>query len=117
MKKELIGRLLALLLLCLGLYAGYRGYMLSRVMGTAATENALAPMVMAEGTVWQLSSEADGGLSRKPDGTIREIIGNEIPEQEGQANFGTVGMPYWKLTDGLMVYVNGKYYIMNAFQE
>ena len=112
MKKELVGRLFACVLLCLVLYGVCRYY-----LGTAVPENVLPPMVMADGTVWQLYSESDGGLSRKSDGSIREIIGNEIPGQEGQANFGTVGMPYWNLTDGLMVYVNGKYYIMKAFQE
>ena len=116
MKRELLGRLLTLLLLCLCLLLGYRYYMLHRVMGVAAPENALAPMVMVDGRVWQLSAESHSGFSRSPDGTIREIVGNGIPE-EGQANFGTPGMPYWEMSDGLMVYVNGKYFIMTVLQE
>ena len=117
MKKELTGRLIVLLLLCLGLYGGYRYAMLNRVMGAAAPENALTPMVMVDGMVWQLSEESESGFSRSPDGTIREIIGNEIPTENGQANFGAQGMPYWHLTDGLMVYVNGNYFIMTNLQE
>ena len=117
MKKELAGRFLTLLLLCLGLCIGYRHYTLSRVMGARVPETALAPMVMVEGTVWQVSDNTDRGIGGTPDGTIRKIIENEIPREDGQANFGTEGMPYWHLPEGLMVCVNGNYLILTNMQE
>jgi len=78
----------------------------------SSPEDALAPMVMVDGTLWQLHTESDGGFSRRPDGTIRENIGNGIPAENDQANFGAVGMPYWHFSDGLMIYVNDTYFLM-----
>ena len=108
MKKRLLNLFLVGLVLLTMEFAWQQG---------STPENVLAPMVMVNETLWQLSEESDGGFSRSPDGTFREIVGNEIPTKNGQANFGTEGMPYWELSDGIMVYVNGKYFIMKNVQE
>ena len=40
----------------------------------------------------------------KPDGTITEIIGTaSFPKEDGQANFGSAGMPYWYVEDKIVV--------------
>ena len=78
MKKQIFLPILATLLLALGVFSGVRYEAMHRIMGVAPpAEDALSPMVMVEGVVWQLDSESETGFSRAPDGTVLEIIGNE----------------------------------------
>ena len=108
MKKKLLAA--ALLLLCLGLYGGYRHHMLNIVVGGWTPEfdpeDALPPLVRIDGTLYQLDSETGNDIGRQPDGILTVNSENRIPSENGQANFGREGMPYWHHQKDILVMIN-----------
>lgn len=107
MKKKGLLSLLVMLALCLGLFAGYRHRMLGRV-------NNVQPLrIMVDGTRYVVCGSMESPPESTPDGVITEILdAADYPEKDGQANFGTVGMPYWKIGDEILVEA-GRYYLFN----
>lgn len=105
MKKKDLTCVLVLALLCLGLFAGYRQRMRNKV-------NDFQPMqIMVEGKIYIHSS---GAKKERPEGTPDGVItkvnyGTDYPDADGEANFGTLGTPYWKTPEGICVSVNNKY--------
>ena len=109
MKKKLL-RILLPMLLCLGLYGGYRYYMMNIVVGgwtpQFGPEDTLPPLVRINGTLYQLDSEVGNYIGRQPDGTLAVISENVIPEEDDHANFGQEGMPYWHHQQDILVMIN-----------
>ena len=107
-KKQIAAIICVILLLCLSLFFGYRHRMLHRV-------NGYQPMrIMVDGILYSHG----GGVKQErpdgpPDGTITEIIAPHVyPQKDGQANFGSVGTPYWHY--GSEIVVEGdRYYIFD----
>lgn len=94
---------LLLLSLALGLGFWYRYKMLHQV-------NNFQPMrIMVDGVMYFQSGIKQDRPDRSPDGTITKIIApHEYPQNDGEANFGSVGMAYWK--DMGSVIVDGDQY-------
>ena len=107
--KRIVTILCAMLLLCMlftGLYFWYRHIMLSRVIG-------YQPMrVMVDGNLYMnYGDQQPEKPAGDPDGMITEIIGTaSFPKKDGQANFGSVGIPYWHVGDKIVV-AYGQYYL------
>ena len=95
-----------ILLLCTGLYFWYRHKAMSRVIGYQPNR------IMVDGTLYMNFGETQQEKPRgEPDGTIKEIIGTAyFPKEDGQANYGAEGMPYWYVEDKIVV-AYGKYYL------
>ena len=48
-----------------------------------------------------------------PLGTVSRVNAPaDYPDEDGEANFGTVGMPYWKAPLGICVYYNEAYILL-----
>ena len=69
-------------------------------------EDTLPPLVRIDGSLYQLDSETGNYIGRQPDGTLRVISENVIPEKDDQANFGRDGMPYWRHQKWILVMIN-----------
>ena len=99
---------LLLLFLVLGLGFWYRYRMMHQV-------NGIQPyMIMVDGTRYSnfgpvQTDKAEGA----PYGVVHRVTDpSDYPSEDGEANFGTVGMPYWKVSLGVCVYENGKYILL-----
>ena len=110
MKKErfvtIVCGILSLCILCAGLYFRYRHKMLNQVIG-------FQPMrIMVDGDLYMNFGETQQEKpAGSPDGTVTEIIGTaHFPRKDGQANFGSVGIPYRYVEDKIVVEYN-KYYL------
>ena len=52
-----------------------------------------------------------------PDGTISRVnAATDYPDEDGEANFGEVGMPYWHTEEGLVI-LCGQAYDVFEIQE
>jgi len=106
--KRMAAVICAFLLLSVGMYFWYRHKMLNQVIG-------YQPMwIMVDGVLY---SHGGGAKQEKPegppDGTITEIIARHgYPQKDGQANFGSVGTPYWHY-GGKIVVEGSRYYIFD----
>ncbi len=112
MKKErfvtIVCGILSLCILCAGLYFWQWHKAVNRV-------NGIQPyMIMVEGTRYRnfgpVPTEKPEGA---PMGTVCRV--NEpadYPDEDGEANFGTVGMPYWKAPLGICVYYKEAYILL-----
>ena len=105
-KKAWIGLLVLAALLCLGAYTGYRHRVMDRVVG-------LQPMqIMVDGKRYVHNGGAQ--LQRPegaPDGFITQVNDStDYPDADGEANFGKVGMAYWKVMSSIVVETE-KYYV------
>ena len=106
-KRRIAAAFAVILLLCLGVYAGYRYHMTGRVNGVQPLR------IRIDGTRYVICGAAETLPNTPPDGTITEIIDAiAYPEKDGQANFGTIGMPYWYIGDKIVV-ASGQYYLFN----
>ena len=97
--------ILLLCMLCTGWYFWYRYKMLNRVIG-------YQPMrIMVDGDLYMNFGETQQDKpAGSPDGTVTEIIGTaHFPKKDGQANFGSVGIPYWYVEDKIVVEYNTYY--------
>ena len=91
--------ILSLLILCAGLYFWYRHKMMNQVVGYQPLR------IMVDGSLYMNFGETQQEKpAGEPDGTITEIIGvASFPREDGQANFGSVGIPYWHVEDKIVV--------------
>ena len=93
-------------LLCLTAFFWYRHTRLNRISG-------LQPMmIMAEGRRYVHNGEAlEQRPEGPPDGRVTKINHKtDYPDEDGEANFGTVGMPYWRVENEVVVEAS-KYYL------
>lgn len=99
---------LLLLFLVLGLGFWYRYKMLHQV-------NGIQPyMIMVDGIRYSnfgpIPTDQPEG---EPMGTVHRVTDPyDYPDENGEANFGTMGMPYWKDPLGICVYVNEEYILL-----
>ena len=106
--KRIAAGISMILLLSLGWYFWHRYKMQNQTVG-------LQPMIiMVEGTQYWCF---DQRLPEKPEGTpdgrvLRVNAAGDYPDEDGEANFGTVGMPYWKVPLGICVYSNEEYILL-----
>ena len=84
------------------------------VMGRRPAEDQLVPTVMVDGKLYTLYDFQKDPPEGEPAGEIREIVGNQLPTENEQANFGHAGMPYWKTQDGICVFVNVNYLLFEV---
>ena len=100
--------ILSLLILCAGLYCWQWYKAMNRVVGYQPNR------IMVDGSLYMNFGDTQPEKPKgEPDGTITEIIGTAyFPKEDGQANFGAVGMPYWLLEDEVVVEY-GKYYLFD----
>ena len=84
------------------------------VMRPRPVEDQLVPMVMVDGKRYALYDFQQEPPEGDPDGEIRKIVGNQLPTENEQANFGHAGMPYWKTRDGICVFVNVNYLLFEV---
>ena len=110
MKREwfvtIVRRILLLCMVLAGLYFWHRQKMLNQIIG-------FQPMrIMVDGDLYMNFGETQQERpAGSPDGTVTEIIGvASFPREDGQANFGSVGSPYWYVEDKIVVEYN-KYYL------
>ena len=92
----------AVLLSCVlftGLYSWYRYRMMHQIIGHQPYRIMLDEVLYMN--FGETQQEKPAG---EPDGTITEIIGvASFPREDGQANFGSVGIPYWHVEDKIVV--------------
>lgn len=105
MKKKQTVLLLASLLV-LGLWVGFKIY-----DHYHAPEDNLPNLLMVDGVLYQMDLEVGNYIGRQPDGTLTTVMENGIPRQNGQANFGQNGMPYWHHQNDILVMVNDKCFL------
>lgn len=105
MKKKILAAVLAALLLVgLGAFA-----MIRRSQNLVA--NAQPLRIMIDGTRYVINGSVESRPDAAPDGTIQEILAwGDFPKEDGQANFGTAGMPYWHIGDKIVV-ESSMYYV------
>ena len=99
----------AVLLSCVlftGLYSWYRYRMMHQIIGHQPYR------IMVDEVLYMNFGETQQEKpAGEPDGTITEIIGvASFPREDGQANFGSVGIPYWHVEDKIVV-VYEQYYL------
>ena len=92
----------AVLLSCVlftGLYSWYRYRMMHQIIGHQPYR------IMVDEVLYMNFGETQQEKpAGEPDGTITEIIGvASFPREDGQANFGSVGIPYWHVEDKIVV--------------
>lgn len=105
MKKKIHAVLfVSILLLSIGLFCG------ARLEKTVL--NAKPALVMLDGVLYSVSGCAEQRPDAPPDGTIREVLETgEFPTENGQANFGSPGMHYWRVDEGIVVEAS-MYYVL-----
>ena len=103
-----LSAILLLCMLCSGLFFWYRHKMLNQIIGIQPY------MIMVDGIRYSnfgpVPTEKPEG---EPDGTVYRV--NEpadYPDEDGETNFGEVGMPYWKVPLGICVYQNEAYILL-----
>lgn len=72
-------------------------------------EDDLPPMVMIGENLYQLEDFTNKSPLSEPDGIITEIIVNQIPYKNEQANFGDINMDYWIVGNYIMVKLEGNF--------
>ena len=103
MKRERLAMIVwAVLLSCVlftGLYSWYRYRMMHQIIGHQPYR------IMVDEVLYMNFGETQQEKpTGEPDGTITEIIGVAcFPQEDGQANFGSVGIPYWHVEDKIVV--------------
>ena len=103
MKRERLATIVwAVLLICMlftGLYSWYRYRMMHQIIGHQRYR------IMVDEVLYMNFGETQQEKpAGEPDGTITEIIGvASFPREDGQANFGSVGIPYWHVEDKIVV--------------
>ena len=101
-----------LLLLCLGVFFWYRHSLLNRVIDYQPMQ------IMVDGRKYiHNGTAAQERPQEPPDGAITKVNGKtDYPDADGEANFGTVGMPYWR--DGANIIVeSSQYYVFYAAEN
>lgn len=110
MKRERLATIVwAVLLICMlftGLYSWYRYRMMHQIIGHQPYR------IMVDEVLYMNFGETQQEKpAGQPDGIITEIIGTaSFPGEDGQANFGYAGMPYWHVADKIVVACE-KYYL------
>ena len=110
MKRERLATIVwAILLICMlftGLYSWYRYRMMHQIIGHQPYR------IMVDEVLYMNFGETQQEKpAGQPDGIITEIIGTAyFPREDGQANFGNAGMPYWYVADKIVVAYE-KYYL------
>ena len=91
--------ILSLCILCVGLYFWHWYKAANRIIDHQ-------PMrIMVDGIMYSHG----GGIKQEkpegpPDGTVTEIVEPHVyPQKDGQANFGSVGTPYWRYGSKIVV--------------
>lgn len=81
------------------------------VVGTAGHRKPveLPPLVMIEDKLYQLRGDSDKDISSESDGTIKEIVIDQIPFKNEQANFGDTNMEYWIMENLILIKVNNNF--------
>lgn len=108
-KRRILMAICLLLLLCLGLFLWYRHSLLNRVAD-------LQPlMIMVDGTRYVCYGNTEEKPPDAPsDGVITKVNSKtDYPDADGEANFGTMGMPYWRIGSKILVESNQSYYILS----
>ena len=106
--RRIAAALCVVLLMCLGLVLWYRHKMLNRVLGLQGY------MIMVDGIRYRsfgpIPTDEPEGI---PDGMVHRVNDPaDYPDEDGEANFGSVGMPYWKVPLGICVYKNDDYILL-----
>ena len=67
--------------------------------------------VMVDGAKYiHYGEKAEQQPNGLPDGTISRVNNaTDYPDEDGEANFGEVGMPYWHTEDGLVILCDQAY--------
>ena len=91
--------LLLFCMLCTGLSFCYRYKMMHQIIGYQPNR------IMVDEILYMNFGETQQEKpTGEPDGLITEIIGSaSFPKENGQANFGSAGMPYWYVEDKIVV--------------
>lgn len=85
------------------------------------TPDSYLPSIMIDGVRYRLSDK--GELSGEVDptviqGEITSVVPlNQLPEEHGQANFGSIGDQYAFTSDGLVVIFNNEWTLFVAEEE
>lgn len=67
-------------------------------------ENSLPYMIMADGTIYQAKDTAEEIPDDAVQCTItKTVLENKMPDENGCANFGEVGMKYWKTENAVYI--------------
>ncbi len=112
MKRErfvtIVCGILTLCILCAGLYFWQWYKAMNRVVGIQPY------MIMVEGVRYRNFGPVP---TEKPEGApigtvIRVNEPADYPDEDGESNFGTVGMPYWKAPLGICVYYREEYILL-----
>ena len=112
MKMERILTVICAILLLVGLALGigfwYRYKMMHQVIGIQPY------MIMVDGVRYSsfgpVTTEKPMG---PPDGRVHQVNDPaDYPDEDGEANFGAVGMPYWKVFWGICLYQDEEYILL-----
>ena len=82
------------------------------------TPDSYLPSIMIDGVLYHLSDRGEMSGEVDPTAIQGEITStvplNQLPEEHGQANFGSVGDPYAFTSDGLVVMFNNEWTLFVA---
>lgn len=88
---------------------------LNQIDEVSEIEDALPPLLMIDGQLFQGCDNFKQAPTDDADGTINEIVSNQnIPTKDQTANFGTEGMRYWYVPEGICIEVNGNYLLFKV---
>lgn len=80
-------------------------------------EDALPFLIMVDGELYQGYEITQDIPEDSVEGYITKVVPNEIPKENQTANFGNVGMPYWKSGGKIYVTNNDCYQIFVPIHE
>lgn len=80
-------------------------------------EDALPTLARIDGTLYQWYDYVQEKPENEADGYIIEIVSGTIPKNNQTANFGNVGMPYWKTDNEICIWINDNLGLLRPIQE
>ena len=102
-----------------GLIIGLIGIILIGIMlfNERPVEDELPLLVRVDGVLYQYYDDILEQPTEDVNGYIVEIVSGVIPTDDKTANFGKVGMPYWKDDNGICIWLNDILWLLEPIQE
>lgn len=80
-------------------------------------EDELPLLVRVDGILYQYYDDVQEHPTEDANGYIVGIVSGIIPTDNQTANFGNVGMPYWKNDNGICIWLNDNLWLLKPIQE
>ena len=81
-------------------------------------EDTLPPLIMVDGTIYRQYDTAEELPPDAAEGYITKVIlENKMPSENDCANFGDVGMQYWKTDEKIYTQDNNCYIVYQPIEE